>query len=317
MHSSAQHFPPVFGHKDQVDVERETHSVCLYENRLIFVIDQLYNSRMIAAQGLQIPTEDQSTHVRQQCIKNAGACRFIWNKILSINEHRYLAGVPRLNYYDAWALVAWMKQSEEYGWLKDANAESLQQCLIDLERAYTQPVRRASRTRRSTARSSSPTASAIPRASRWMADRSTCPRSAGSSSGDSRVIDGTVKNVTVSRQGTALVCRLPGRDGCAQTPCILPRLRWGLTWGLLPLPRSLTGALHPPSMPIDASRPRKPVCNGDWLGMVQVFAELEETPAPHCQTRYPHCQLPPRFPAPTQYRDQQKPRGHRASRTCR
>jgi len=64
--------------------------------------------------------------IRQQFIKNAGACRFIWNKILSINEHRYLAGVPRLNYYDAWALVAWMKQSEEYGWLKDANAESLQ-----------------------------------------------------------------------------------------------------------------------------------------------------------------------------------------------
>ena len=75
--------------------------------------------------------------IRQQFIKNAGACRFIWNKILSINEHRYLAGVPRLNYYDAWALVAWMKQSEEYGWLKDANAESLQQCLIDLERVYT------------------------------------------------------------------------------------------------------------------------------------------------------------------------------------
>jgi len=52
-------------------------------------------------------------HVRQQFIKNAGACRFIWNKILAINERRYLAGVPRLIYYDAWALVVWWKQSEE------------------------------------------------------------------------------------------------------------------------------------------------------------------------------------------------------------
>src|SRR6267142_5548595 len=75
--------------------------------------------------------------VRQQCARNAGACRLVWNKMLAINERRYLAGVPRVNYYDAWALVAWWKQSEEYGWLKDANAESLQQCLMDLERAYT------------------------------------------------------------------------------------------------------------------------------------------------------------------------------------
>jgi putative transposase len=78
-----------------------------------------------------------TAHSRQQFIRTAGACRFVWNKILAMNERRYLAGIPRLNYYAAWALVAWWKQSEEYGWLKEANAESLQQCLIDLERAYT------------------------------------------------------------------------------------------------------------------------------------------------------------------------------------
>src|SRR5712691_936895 len=78
-----------------------------------------------------------SKRIQHQFVKNAGACRFVWNKILAINEGRYLAGIPRLNYYDAWALVAWWKQSEEYGWLQDANAESLQQCLRDLERAYT------------------------------------------------------------------------------------------------------------------------------------------------------------------------------------
>jgi putative transposase len=60
-------------------------------------------------------------HIKQQFIKTAGACRFVWNKILALNERRYLAGTPRLNYYDAWALVAWWKQSEEHGWLKKAN----------------------------------------------------------------------------------------------------------------------------------------------------------------------------------------------------
>ena len=138
--------------------------------------------------------------IRQQFIKNAGACRFIWNKILSINEHRYLAGVPRLNYYDAWALVAWMKQSEEYGWLKDANAESLQQCLIDLERAYTNLF--AGRTAPPQSRK------------KFLADRFRYPQGFKVEGRKvylpkigwvafwrHREVVGTVKNVTVSRQG--------------------------------------------------------------------------------------------------------------------
>ena len=42
-----------------------------------------------------------------QFIRFAGACRFVWNKVLSINEHRYFAGVPRLSYAEACTLVAW------------------------------------------------------------------------------------------------------------------------------------------------------------------------------------------------------------------
>src|SRR5882672_9554154 len=76
-------------------------------------------------------------HIRQQFVKNAGACRFVWNRILSLNEGRYLAGVPRLTFADACTMVAWWKQSEEYAWLQEANAQSLQQCLKDLEHAYT------------------------------------------------------------------------------------------------------------------------------------------------------------------------------------
>jgi hypothetical protein len=28
-----------------------------------------------------------------QFVRFAGSCRFVWNKVLSINEHRYFAGV--------------------------------------------------------------------------------------------------------------------------------------------------------------------------------------------------------------------------------
>ena len=74
---------------------------------------------------------------RAKFVRFAGACRFVWNKILSINEHRYFAGVPRLSYAEACQLLAWWKQSEEYGWLRAVHSQVLQQCLKDLERAYT------------------------------------------------------------------------------------------------------------------------------------------------------------------------------------
>src|SRR5262250_895023 len=74
---------------------------------------------------------------RAQFVRWAGACRFVWNKILAINEARYLAGAPRLSYHDAAGLLTLWKQSEEYGWLTSVHSQVLQQCLIDLERAYT------------------------------------------------------------------------------------------------------------------------------------------------------------------------------------
>lgn len=73
----------------------------------------------------------------QQFVRFAGACRFVWNKMLTINESRYLAGVPRLSYNDAAGLLTLWKQSEEYGFLREAHSQILQQCLKDLDRAYT------------------------------------------------------------------------------------------------------------------------------------------------------------------------------------
>ena len=63
--------------------------------------------------------------VEAKFVRFAGACRFIWNKILSINEHRYFAGVPRLSYAQACELLAWWKQSEEYGWLSQVHSQVL------------------------------------------------------------------------------------------------------------------------------------------------------------------------------------------------
>lgn len=130
----------------------------------------------------------------------SGGCRFVWNKILALNEGRYRAGVPRLLYNDAAALVAWWKESEEYGWLKEVHSQVLQQCLKDLERAYTNLC--AGRT-------------APPRyRKRFLADSFRYPQGfklhgrqvylpmiGWVEFWESRPLAGTIKNVTISRQG--------------------------------------------------------------------------------------------------------------------
>ena len=61
----------------------------------VFAIDQLYNMSMQIRKGYKYRLKT-NRGVEAKFVRFAGACRFIWNKILSINEHRYFAGVPRL-----------------------------------------------------------------------------------------------------------------------------------------------------------------------------------------------------------------------------
>jgi putative transposase len=134
-------------------------------------------------------------------VRFAGACRFVWNKILSINAHRYFAGVPRLSYVDACQLLAWWKQSEEYGWLKAVHSQVLQQCLKDLERAYTHCF--AGRTAPPRSRKKFLADSfRYPQGFKLDERRVYLPMIGWVEFWHSRPIEGTVKNVTVSRQGT-------------------------------------------------------------------------------------------------------------------
>jgi putative transposase len=82
-----------------------------------------------------------NTTTARQYARFAGACRFVWNKILAVNEGRYLAGVPRLSYNDAARLLTLWKQSEEYGWLTTVPAQVLQQCLIQASDDYASFLR--------------------------------------------------------------------------------------------------------------------------------------------------------------------------------
>ncbi len=116
-------------------------------------------------------------------------------------------------------LVAWWKQSEEYGWLQEVHSQVLQQGVKDLERAYTNLF--AGRT-------------APPRyRKKFLADSFRYPQGVKLDGRqvylpmigwvefwDSRPIEGMIKNVTVSRDGThqgfaAWGLRRSGRRGKA------------------------------------------------------------------------------------------------------
>lgn len=140
-----------------------------------------------------------NTKTRQHFARYAGACRFVWNKVLALNEGRYLAGVPRLPYPDASRLLTLWKHSEEYGWLKDVNAQALQQCLVDLERAYANCFAGRSAPPRFRKKLLAD-AFRFPQGFRVQGNTVFLPKIGSVRFWRSRPIEGTIKNVTVSRQ---------------------------------------------------------------------------------------------------------------------
>jgi putative transposase len=133
-------------------------------------------------------------------VRFAGACRFVWNKTLAINEGRYLAGVPRLSYHDAAGLLTLWKQSEEYGWLTAVHSQVLQQCLMDLERAYANLLagRAAPPQYRKKLLADS---FRYPQGFKIDGRKVSLPKIGWVEFWHSQEIEGHVKNVTISRQG--------------------------------------------------------------------------------------------------------------------
>jgi len=179
-----------------------------------------------------------------QFVRFAGACRFVWNKILAINEHRYYAGVPRLSYAQACELLAWWKQSEEYSWLKDVHSQVLQQCLKDLERAYTNLF--AGRTAPPRYRKKFLSDSfRYPQGFKLDGRKVYLPMIGWVEFWSSRAMEGTVKNVTVSRQGKHWFVAFQVEMDL-QEPVHPATADVGIDLGIATFAAFSDGTLHPP-----------------------------------------------------------------------
>ncbi|CAH0300555.1 hypothetical protein SRABI118_04384 [Massilia sp. Bi118] len=67
----------------------------------------------------------------------AGACRFVFNKALTLQMERFAKGEKKMGYADLCKLLTQWRNGKETPWLKNAPVHPLQQALRDLECAYT------------------------------------------------------------------------------------------------------------------------------------------------------------------------------------
>lgn len=77
------------------------------------------------------PTKEQAILID----KTIGCCRFVYNNGLSIKENQYKKDKTSISIYDLIRQLPKLK--EEYEWLKEVEAQALQQSLLDLQYSYT------------------------------------------------------------------------------------------------------------------------------------------------------------------------------------
>ena len=182
--------------------------------------------------------------LRRAFTQYAGACRFVWNKVLAVNEGRYLAGVPRLSYYEAaWLLTQW-RHSAEYGWLAAVSIHALQHCLRDLERAYhtlwagrTAPPRFRKKFVSDSFR--------FPRDFQRDGDRLKLPKIGWMRFWQSREIEGVIKNVTIRRDGTHWTVAFQ-TERAVETPVHPSTGAIGIDLGIATFAALSDGTLYPP-----------------------------------------------------------------------
>ena len=182
--------------------------------------------------------------LRRSFVQYAGACRFVWNKILALNEGRYLAGVPRLNYYEAaWLLTQW-RHSAEYGWLAEISIHALQHCLRDLERAYTNLF--AGRTAPPRFRKKFLSDSfRFPTDFQRDGDRLKVPKIGWMRFWKSREIEGAIKNVTIRRDGNHWTVAFQ-TEREVDTPVHPSTSAIGIDLGIATFAAVSDGTLYPP-----------------------------------------------------------------------
>jgi putative transposase len=144
-----------------------------------------------------------NAEIDQLMSQYAGNCRFLWNKALALNLFRLENKQPMLWYQELdWFSKLW-KKSDDYIFLKLSPAQTLQQTFKQLERAFKdafdkkQPLKKIPCFKHRGKKDSF----TFPQGFKVEERRIFLPKIGWVNFRKSRDIEGTPKNVTVSRQG--------------------------------------------------------------------------------------------------------------------
>ena len=139
----------------------------------------------------------------QALSRQFGSSRFVYNNFLRARVDYYLThkdsdGKKGLNYHDTARMLTELKRQAEYKWLSEANAQALQQTLIDLDTAYTNFFRKRAkfpRFKRKRGRQSF----RVPQAFRLEGNQLVIPKISPIKMVVHRPVEGKIKSVTISR----------------------------------------------------------------------------------------------------------------------
>ncbi len=90
------------------------------------------NAMFTAYKYRMYPSESQKDLLE----KHFGSCRFAWNYFLALHNKKYTEEGKGITFKEMGKELTLLKRNEEYGWLNEANSQSLQASLMNLDTAF-------------------------------------------------------------------------------------------------------------------------------------------------------------------------------------
>ena len=142
---------------------------------------------------------EQEILFRQQ----AGCCRFVWNKALALQKERLDSGKNLLRYVEIAKLLTGWKKEEETVWLAETQSQTMQQTLKFLDKAIKEAFDKKNPKRfpRFKKKGKSTDSFRYPQGFKLDGNRIFLPKIGWVRFIKSREIEGSLRNVTVSRRG--------------------------------------------------------------------------------------------------------------------
>lgn len=140
--------------------------------------------------------------IEQKCAMMAGCCRLVWNKALAMNLFRLEHKLPILWYQELAFWLTFWKTTDELNFLKDPHSQPLQQTLKNLDKAFKDAFEKKQKNKRIPVykRKGQSDSFRYPQGFKIEGNRIFLPKIGWVRYFNSRKIEGTPKNVTVTRE---------------------------------------------------------------------------------------------------------------------